>query len=77
MLDKKTLFEAPKQIIGITTATLVWLDTRLTYVAVIARANPIVKIVVFKNNENKLHHLYNLNTCPALPNPESLDSNPE
>lgn len=77
MLDKKLLFEAPKQVLNITTATLAWLDTRLTYAAVIGRANPIVKILVFKHNENKLYHIYNLNTCPTLANPESLDSNAE
>jgi hypothetical protein len=46
-------------------------------VAVIARANPIVKVLVFKHSENKLYHIYNLNACPSLANPDSLDSNPE
>ena len=77
MLDKKVLYEAPRSVISISTATVVWVDTRLTYVAVVARANPIVKILVFKHNENKLYHIYNVNTCPALANPDALDSNPE
>lgn len=79
MLDKKGLFEAPvpRYIQSISTATLTWLDTKLTYVAVVARANPIVKVLVFKHNENKLYHVFSLNTCPALANPDSLDSNPE
>ncbi len=56
---------------------MIWLDTKLTYVAVAARGLPIVKILVFKHSENKLYHIYSLNTCPHLPNPESLDTNPE
>lgn len=43
----------------------------------IARANPVVKVLIFKHNENKLHHTYNLNTCPTLANPDSLDANAE
>ena len=72
MLDKKPLYETPnpRQIISISTASLVWLDTKLTYVSVVARANPVVKIIVFKHNENKLYHIYNLNTCPSLANPD-------
>lgn len=59
------------------TATIIWMDTKLTYVTVVARANPVVRILAFKHNENKLIHLYNLNMCPTLANPDSLDSNPE
>lgn len=77
MLDKKVLYEAPRSVISISTATVVWVDTRLTYVAVVARASPIVKVLVFKHNENKLYHIYNLNVCPALANPDALDSNPD
>ena len=43
----------------------------------VARANPVVKIVLFKHNENKLYHIYNLNTLPSLANPDSLDANSE
>jgi len=53
------------------------MDTKLTYVSVIARASPIVNICVFKHNENKLCHLYKLNICHALPNPDSLELNPD
>ena len=79
ILDKKGVFEGatPRQIISISTASLIWLETKLTYVAVAARGIPIVKILVFKHSENKLYHLYSLNTCPHLPNPESLDTNPD
>ena len=79
MLDKKALYETPnpRQIISLSTATLVWLDTKLTYVSVIARANPVIKILIFKHSENKFYHIYNLNSCPNLPNPDQLDSNPE
>lgn len=54
-----------------------WLDTKLTYVSVVARASPFVKILVFKHNENKLYHIYNLNMCPSIANPDSIDSNPD
>jgi hypothetical protein len=78
MLDKKALFEAhPRQILNISTASILWIDTKLTYVTVVARASSIVRILAFKHNENKLYHLYNLNVCPTLANPDSLDSNPE
>ena len=53
------------------------MDTKLTYVTVTARASPIVKVLIFKHNENKMYHVYNLNACPALPNPDTLDANPE
>jgi hypothetical protein len=53
------------------------MDTKLTYATVIARGNPFVKILVFKHNENKLIHLYNLNACPNLANPDNLESNPD
>ena len=54
-----------------------WIDTRLTYVALAARANPVVKVLIFKHNENKLYHAYNINMCPSLANPDALDGNPE
>jgi len=37
----------------------------------------VVKVLAFKHSENKLYHLYNLNMCPTLANPDSLESNPE
>lgn len=77
MLDKKQLFESPRQILNISTATLVWLDTKLTYVSIVARASPFVKVLVFKHNENKLYHIYNLNMCPSILNPDAIDSNPD
>jgi|LauGreDrversion4_2_1035121.scaffolds.fasta_scaffold29385_2 hypothetical protein len=62
---------------SISTASLIWMETKLTYVAVVARGVPIVKVLAFKHNENKFYHFYNINVCPSLPNPETLDSNPE
>jgi len=49
----------------------------LTYVSVIARGSPFVRILAFKHNENKLIHLYNLNISPALANPDNLEMNPD
>lgn len=74
--DKKQVFEG-RRILQISTCTLQWMDTKLTYAAVIARGSPFVKILAFKHYENKFTHLYNLNVCPHLPNPDSLESNPE
>ncbi len=41
-----------------------------------ARGTPIVQILIFKHNENKLKHLYQINTMPELPNPEHPEMNP-
>lgn len=76
VLDKK---EMPKyegrRIVSISTACLEWVDTRLIFAAIVARASPIVSIVVFKNNENKFHHLYSVNMLPEVENPDSLEEN--
>ena len=79
MLDKKALFEGgqPRQILNISSASVVWVDTKLTYLTVVARASPVIRILAFKHNENKLYHLYNLNVCPSLANPDNLDANPD
>ena len=71
VLDKKALpmYEG-RRILNIATACLEWIDTRLIYCAVVARGSPIVSIVCFKHNENKFYHLYSLNTCPELENPD-------
>lgn len=61
---------------NISTATLEWIDTKLTYASIVARGSPYIIIICFKHNENKLYHLYTMNTCPELDNPESLESNP-
>jgi hypothetical protein len=76
VLDKK---EVPKykgkRIINISTACIEWVDTKLIYAAVVARASPIISIFVVKNNDNKIHHLYSLNVCPEFENPENLENN--
>lgn len=64
-----------RRIQNISTATLQWLDTKLTYLAVVARGSPIVTIICFKHNENKLYSLFTLNTCPSLENPDTLEQN--
>jgi hypothetical protein len=45
-------------VLDISSATIEWVGTQLTYVAVVARGTPIVQILIFKHNENKLRHLY-------------------
>ena len=67
---------ASRRVINISTCTLEWLDTRLTYAAIVVRGSPFVSIVCFKHNENKMHHLYSINSVPELENPDKLESNP-
>ena len=76
VLDKKEFarYEG-RRIISISTACLEWVDTRLVYAAVVARASPIVSIVVFKNNENKFRHLYSINMLPEVENLDALEEN--
>lgn len=65
LLDPQTNTQThPRRICHISTATLSWMDTKLTYVSVVARGSPFVKILAFKHNESKLVHLYNLNIAP-------------
>jgi len=75
VLDKNEIFNG-RRILSISTASVVWVDTKLTYIAVIARGSPLVKVLCYKNNENKLILFYSLNMCPLLANPDSLETNP-
>ena len=76
VLDK---FKVPgfesRRIISITSSSIDWVGTQLSYVAVIARGSPIVNILAFKHNENKLRRLYSLNLLPELENPEQPELN--
>ena len=76
VLDKKEFprYEG-RRIVSISTACLEWVDTRLIYAAIVARASPIISIVVFKNNENKFHHLYSINMLPDAENADALEEN--
>lgn len=76
ILDKMQLFEG-RRILSISNCTIVWCDTKLTYVSVTARGSPEVKILIFKHNESKMRLLYKINVCPHLPNPDSLETNPD
>lgn len=64
-----------RRIQNISTATLQWVDTKLTYMVVVARGSPLVSIICFKHNENKLYSLYTLNSCPSFENPDELERN--
>jgi len=76
VLDKMEISKFKgRRIINISTATIEWIDTKLTYVAVVARGSPVVSIVCFKHNENKLYSFYSLNTAPTLDNPDALEQN--
>lgn len=63
---------APKFIQHIETGTIEWTDSKLTFAIVIARSSPIIKFLLFKHSENKLFHLYSMNTQT-----EFDESNPE
>ena len=43
-----------RRIMSISSSTLEWVGTQLTYVACCARGSSVVNIVIFKHNENKL-----------------------
>lgn len=64
-----------RRILNISTASLEWIDSKLTYASIVARGSPFIEIVCFKQNENKIFKLYSINTCPELENPESLEQN--
>ena len=64
-----------RRITNIATATVDWVDTKLIFAAIIARGSPVVTIVVFKHNENKMYQLYSINTCPELENTDQLELN--
>jgi hypothetical protein len=53
-----------RRIQSISTATLEWVDSRLCYAAVSASGSPFIEILTFKVSENKLRHMFTLNTCP-------------
>ena len=58
-----------------TSSSIEWVGTQLTYIVVVARGSPIINILAFKHNENKLRRLYSLNLLPDLPNPEQPELN--
>mmetsp|Transcript_27083 Transcript_27083/g.33616 ORF Transcript_27083/g.33616 Transcript_27083/m.33616 type:complete len:119 (+) Transcript_27083:522-878(+) len=60
---------------SISSSSIEWVGAQLTYVAVVARGSPIVNILAFKHNENKLRRLYSLNVMPELANPECPEQN--
>jgi hypothetical protein len=76
ILDKLEIDEFKgRRILNVSTCTLEWIDTRLTYAAIIARGSPIINVVVFKHNENKMYKIYSINCCPELENPLHLEQN--
>ena len=71
---KITGFEK-RRIISITSSSIEWVGAQLTYAAVVARGSPIVNILAFKHNENKLRRLYSINVMPELANPDAPETN--
>ena len=66
-----------RRIISISSCSIEWVGTQLSYVAVVARGSPVVNILIFKHNENKLRRLYSLNILPELENPDQPELNPK
>ena len=64
-----------RRIISISSSSVEWVGTQLTYAAIIARGSPFVNILIFKHNENKIRRLYSLNVLPEMPNPEQPELN--
>ena len=64
-----------RRILSISSSTLEWVGTQLTYVACCARGFPVINIIIFKHNENKLRQLYTVNILPDLQNPEKPELN--
>ena len=65
-----------RRIISLSSFSLEWVGTQLTYVACCIRGSSLINIIVFKHNENKMRQLYKINMCPNIENPEKPESNP-
>ena len=57
-----------RRIISISSFTIEWAGTQLTYVAVVARGWTTVQILCFKNNDNKMKEIHSINMVPEMPN---------
>ena len=70
VLDRLKLpdFESGRRIITISTCSLEWASTHLTYVAVVARGCTKINILVFKHSDCKLKQLFSFNLSPELAN---------
>ena len=66
-----------RRVLSISSATIDWVGTQLTYVAVVARGSPQVHILTFKHSDCKLKHSYSLNLIPELQNLETPELNNE
>lgn len=64
-----------RRIIALSSCTIEWVGTQLTYVAVAARGHAQVHIVVFKHSDCKFKHLYAFNLIPDLANPDQPELN--
>ena len=64
-----------RRIISIASATIEWVGTQLTYLAVVARGSPQVHILTFKHSDCKLKHSYTLNMVPEIQNLENPELN--
>ena len=63
-----------RRIVSLSSFSIEWVGTQLTYVAVVARGSPIVSVLIFKHNENKIRLLYTINTLPAFEHPYAPES---
>ena len=79
MLDS---FEVPecdgRRILSLTSCTLDWVGTQLTYIACVVRGYTNIPILVFKHNDNKFKLLYTVTgICSNIENEEKPETTPK
>ena len=57
-----------RRIIALSTCTVEWAGTQLTYIAVVARGCTTVQILCFKHNDCKIKEIHSLNVAPEMLN---------
>lgn len=70
VLDRLKLadYESGRRIIAMTTCSLEWASTHLTYIAVVARGSSKINVLVFKHSDCKIKTLFTFNLMPELAN---------
>lgn len=66
-----------RRIIALSSYTVEWAGTQLTYVAVVARGCTTIQILCFKHNDCKLKEMHSLNVDPAMQNQVEPELNNE
>ena len=64
-----------RRIMSVSSCSVEWVGTQLTYIACCVRGSPVINIVVFKHNDNVMKQMYTINILPDLANPDKPESN--